>query len=470
MDNEFPRSIKDISQKYLYEETKIWTILDDGKRLSGLLRIRDDGLGLEFKLPRDQVEALQSKRIKRTTAKGSDYSRALLLNSSVWESPMTSLFKRGEARMRLNPNFLLIHGSTKPINENVTYIRGYLPGIGEWFGRDFLEFDDDEYKFKETKTIYHEMKLGDFATITLNAKLTIDIDKRFVEGQFLAYPQSFVRIDFAKPTHITGAINIFSHVENFFNFIFSVPHSTYIFTSSNTKQGKRNIPLYIFSPYRRKEFERNEKLRSSSMLFSWEDVTNRDDVFVRWVLEYSRIEEIVDTLVLLKSTKVSEQMRFTTIINALEAVHRRYFNSKAQPDEDYKAKVENILSLITDEDDKKLVEKKLEYGNEVTLRARLKEVYELGEKHGLSKPSRSVTNKIIETRNYYIHGDESKKDKILDYTGLYEANSMLGKYLKLILLQKIGVKDDELTAIVSKSPHFQFNFRDEPPHDNRYFF
>lgn len=470
MDNDFPRSIKDIPQKYLYENQKIWTVLDTGKRLSGTLRMRDDALGLVFELPRDQAASMQGKRVQRTTAKGNNYSRALLLNSSVWENPMTSFFGGGDASMRLNPSLLLVQGSTKQIKEEVTYIQGYLPGIAEWFDKDFIKFDDEEYKFEETKTIYHKMKLGSFAKITLNAKLKIDLDQRFIEGKFVAYPESFVRIDFTKPTHVSSAINIFGHVENFFNFIFSVPHSTYIFTSSNTKKSKRSIPLHIFSPYRRKEYERNEKLKSSSMLFSWEDVSNRNDVFVRWVLEYTRIEEIVDALVLLKSTDISEQMRFTTIINALEAVHRRYFHSKRQKDEDYTARVEKILSVVTDEDDKKLISSRLEYGNEISLRSRLKEVYAIGEKHGISKPSKSTTNKILETRNYYTHGDETKKGKILNYGDLYEANSILGKYLKLLLLHKIGVSDEELTAIVKKSPHFRFNYRDEPAKENRYFF
>jgi len=38
------------------------------------------------------------------------------------------------------------------------------------------------------------------------------------------------------------------------------------------------------------------------------------------------------------------------------------------------------------------------------------------------------------------------------------------------LLQIIGVKEDELKAIVGKSPQFQYNYRYEPPVDNKYFF
>ncbi len=467
---DLPRTVKDITQKYLYEEKKIWTILDSGKRISGTLGIRDNGLGLDFRLKRDQVDLIINKRIQRVTAKGNEHSRALLLSSSVWESPLTGFFKHGDANMRLNPSLLLVQESSKPINEKIPYIQGYLPGIAEWFDRDFLEFDDDEYKFKENKTIYHEMELGTSAKITLNAKLTIDFDSKILESKFVAYPESFVRIDFTEPTQVNGALNIFSHIENFFNFIFSTPHSTHIFTSSNLKNGNRNLPLYILSPYRRKEYEREEKRKHSNMLFSWEDVSNRDKVFVRWVLEYKRIEEIVDTLVLLKSTAVSEEMRFTTIINALEAVHRRYFNSKRQSDEDYQTRLDGILSLISDENDKKLVGSRLEYGNEISLRSRLKEVCSIGEKYGITKPSKTTINKILETRNYYTHGDESKKGNILDYMGLYTANSLLGKYLKVLLLQIIGVKEDELKAIVGKSPQFQYNYRDEPPKDNKYFF
>lgn len=470
MNNELPRTIQDVPYRNGYEGKKIWTILGKNKRLSGSFKISDENASLEFEIPREEVEEFKIKIIAKTTAIGNSYSRILLINSSVWESPFSRVMKSEKGRMRLNPSLIVIQGSAKRVKEDITTLTGYLPGIGEWFKEDLLAFDNDEYKFQQPKTIYHEIPLGKSAKIILNAKLTIDHESTIIDKKFTAYPESFVRIEFAKPTPIGGTINIFSHVENFFNFIFSTPHATHIFTSNMSRKGKRIIPLYILSPQRHKDYRREEKRHEVSMLFAWEDVSNINDVFVQWLLQYDRIHEIVDTLVLLKSTRVSEEMRFTTIINALEAVHRRYYDHKLQVDEDYKKRVEAIVQKITEDEDKKLVSRRLEFGNEISLHNRLKEVYAIGEKHGIPKPEKQTTDKIIATRNYFAHGDEARKKDTLHPNDLFYVNSLLGRYLKLILLQILGVNETELAEIVKKSSQFQTFYRDEPPIKNTYLF
>ncbi len=469
MDKDLPRSVSDIPQKYLYDHPKVWSILGEKKRVTGTLQLLDGHSDIKFKCKREDVDKFQRVRFKSITAKGSTSSRALALDCTCWESSFTSIFKQSEAEMRFNPNMLVIQGDSSPIKQEITYIQGYLPGIAQWFDRDFLEFDRNEYKFKEPKTIYHEISLGSHAKITLNARLTVDIEKPILQGEFSAYTESFVRIDFTKPTSFAAGVRMFNHVENFFNFIFSTPHSTHILTSSNRKRGKRNIPLYIVTSKTHKGKGRDDKKNASSMLFSWEDVSNRNDVFISWALNYDSFREIIDTLLLLRSTDISEEMRFTTIINALEAVHRRYLDRKQTSDEDFKNRVESILALIANEEDKKLVEKSLKHKNEMSLRQRLKDISNIASSVGIDKPSKSMTNKILETRNYLTHGDESKKDKTLNYPDLYFANSLLGKYLKIVLLTRIGVKPEDLKKIVKESAHFKYNFRDEPPQQNKYF-
>lgn len=470
MYNELPRSIADIPQKYLYENKRIWTILDNGKRLNAELTIQDDSIWLAFSCRRDEVDRYRAARTMAITAKGNTDSRALLFSSAAWESPMSSIFKSPTARMRFVPSILYIHNSSKPVVTKIDSIKGYLPGIAEWLERDFLKFDYKEYKFEEAQTVSHEIYVSDSAKMTLNAGLTFNPSRQVVEGEFTAHTESYVQIDFDEPTSIVKALYMFSHVENFFNFIFSTPHSTHIHQSTRTNKTKPDTTLYVVSPFQKKPYERDEKSSGSDMLFSLGDVTNNDDIFINWVSEYKRIQEVVDTLILLRSTNVSEEMRFTTIINALEAVHRKYLNKKPQDDKVYSKRVDKIISEIADAEDKEFVSQKLEYGNEASLRSRLNDMYNIGKEYGIDKPTKTIRAKILETRNYYTHGDESKKDKILDYSDLIYANSLLGKYIKVLLLIKIGVKDDELKAIVKKSPHFQYNFRDEPTRPSKLFF
>lgn len=469
LNNELPRFLKDVPYMHAYEGKKIWTLLGDNKRLIGSLVLAEDSASLDFEVSRAEADKYKN-RIQKVTAVDK-YSRIVLLNSSVWESPLTGFLKTGPARMRLSPNIVVIQGSSNPYEEKVQKLTGYLPGIGEWFKEDFLDFDHNEYRFKQTKTIYHEIPFGGFAKVILNAKLTIDNDSLFIDKKFIAYQESFVQIEFDKPTSIAGALNIFNYVENFFNFIFSTPHATHIFTSGAMRRRRVSNGLtYIFCPYRRKEYRREDLRNENSMLFAFGDVSNINDVFVHWVLQYDRIHEIAEALVLLKSTKVSEELRFTTIINALESVHRRYYDHKLQTDEAYRNRMETIVGQIVDNNDKLLVRNRLQHGNEISLRNRLKEVYSIGLTHGIQVPEKKLTDKIIATRNYFTHGNESGKQGTLSMTELFGANSLLGGYLKLTLLQILGVADAELREIVKESVQLRTYYRDEPPTKNAYYF
>lgn len=471
MNNELPRNIKDIPYKHAYDGKKIWTILGQNKRLVGSLTLQNDDALLMFKLPRDEVDKYKGKRVKSVTAVDTGSSRITFLDSSLWESPMSSFFNRnGEADMRLRPSLVVVQPNSKDSIDKVKNLSAYLPGVGEWLKEDFLDFDMEEYKFKQTKRIYHPIPLPGIATIKLYSKLTIDIDSLYMDKKFIAYPESYVTIEFEEARNIESAVNIFTYVENFFNFICLTPHSTNVFTSDiSKKKDKYRKTLYILNPSGHKNYQREEMRNDKDLLFNFNDISDINGVFKKWITQYRRIEEIVQALTLLRSTNVSEDMRFTTIINALEAVHRRYYDSKTMSDDDYSKKVKEITDQIQHTTDKDFVSGKLQYGNEMSLRKRLKNVCAIGVKHGIDEPSKDLQNRIIGTRNYLTHGDESRKKDALRPYELHTANALLGRYLKLLLLQILGVNEEELTNIVSSSGQFNQYFRDEPAVPNKYF-
>jgi hypothetical protein len=460
----YPRTFKDIPKYYAFEGKKFWTILDTGKRVSGELTLRDDNATLQFEVHRGKAGEFDGKRFKKTVGIGDKSTRITLLNSYISESLYSGFLKQGPASFNLKPSLLVFHDGTQKTPDKITNFTGYLPGIGEWFDEDFLEFNYDEYKFKNTKTIYHTIPIWRDIKIVLNSKLTIDYESAIVEGKFLAYPESYIEIEYGNDsTTIDSAINVFNHIENFFNFIFLSPHTTHVFTS-DLKLGKSNktSKAYIIAPNKSKEYRREDKHHGNSMLFKFADISNVNDVFINWVVQYDKIHEIVDTLLLLKSTSISEEMRFTSIINALESVHRRYHDHKNEDDKQYQARIKKIVQQLDKEEDRQLVNSRLQHGNEISLRSRLKEAYAMGELHGIQKPSSQTTNKIIDTRNYYTHGDQAGKKDILTYNELFSVNGLLGRYLKLLLLQVLGIEQTELTEIVSNSAQFKEYYRDEP--------
>jgi len=462
LSNELPESVKDLPYIHSFKGKKIWSVLDEGHRISATFEAEDSSIVLRAELSPVKAELLLNKQQANLTAV-SNGTRVSLMRCHSWETPFSRLINKDKSQVRVSPSFMVVHPDDKKVPEFITNLTGHLPGLGEWLEEDFLEFDYKEYKFKQPKTIYHKISIGPSISVSLSSRLAIDTEKAIIEKEFRAYPESFVKIDFVKPVSINTAVGVFSQVEEFFNFVFSQPHSTHILSSQIQKPGKNKKVIYFHYPHRQKLYKSKESQRSSNLLFRWSDISDIDGVFMRWLREYDSLHEIIDTLVLLKFTRISQEIRFTATINALEAVHRRYYDHKIEPnDTKFNDRVNNIIDSLSKPDDKKLVKEKLFYANEISLRTRLKEIYLLGEAYGVTKPSKRITDKIIITRNYFTHGDEKQRDKILNSSELGEANRLLAKYLKLLLLTILGVKKNEMIKIVKESDQFKPLYWDGP--------
>ena len=149
----------------------------------------------------------------------------------------------------------------------------------------------------------------------------------------------------------------------------------------------------------------------------------------------------------------------TTI--ALESLHRRYFDKAPESEAVFQTRVKDILDLLKEED-KEFVERRIMGGNDASLRERLKEIFELSVSLGLEKLPKKLRGKIVQTRNYYTHGNPKLKPEILDYNQLYSVNSYLGRCLKIFILRILSVSDDDLKAIIKESPQLRTYYRDEP--------
>lgn len=461
LNRDYPKSFTDIPQHYAYTEKRVWTILDNRRRINGRLLVSDNKITLNFTTTRPEADRFNGKRFDNVTAVSDKSSRMELIGCSVYESPFTRLFRSNRADQELTAKMLILGDGSARIPSALNNVTGMLPGIGEWFGEKFLEFDMDSYSFKNTKIIYHDIDLWKGAKIVLNARLVIDHESAIIEDRFIAYPESYVEIIFDKADSIENMLTLFDHVQNFFNFVFLEPYSSDTFTSSVTSTRKKRR-LYIATPARKTSSARRGSKLNNNMLFKFSDLSDFNGIFINWMLKYRDMHEIIDILMLIKTSPISEELRFTAVINALEAVHRRFYDAKKQTDEEYKDRIDSIVNNIADSKDKKFVRWKLKHGNEQSLRDRLVDIYSLGEKYTMNRPSDELTQKIIDTRNYYTHRDKSLSSKILSSYELKDADGTLERYLKLIILHLIDVPEDELKEIVTSSPQFKDYYRDEP--------
>jgi hypothetical protein len=453
------KKFDDIHFRHFFEGKRPWHFEGFKKVRHASLTWRENDIRLNLNLPRAELEKYRS--IERVGT-GQSSSRILLLSSTTWEDALSraaSKYSNKEsARVEVKPSMVIIQPfDSRKIEPKITSIIGHLPGIGSWFGDNFLEFDKNNLEFKNKKSLYHQISFKDFDVYLTSGLEINDFDSK----KFTAYQESYVKIEFKSEVGIYAARGIFDYVESFFNFNFSSPHFTYIFEGWSENKGK-SIRKEIVFPYRYKDQVREESDYGNSLLFNYSDIEDVNKLFKQWVSHYEKIQEIAESIILLKSTGVTEELRFTILINALESVHRRYFNRLLEPEVNFNAKVARILSKISDSQEKALVTNRLMYANELTLRKRLSEVAALVVTFGMNTLNNDLVDKIITTRNYLIHGDERLKKSILEYEAMYEVNRYLGKALKLMLLHVFGVKESEIKNIFSTSTQFKDYYRDGP--------
>ncbi|MDR3125808.1 MAG: hypothetical protein LBU20_01940 [Candidatus Nomurabacteria bacterium] len=456
-----PEKIGEIFRLNEHLDKKVWTILGDtNKRVNGTLGFNGDEIILKFTLQNQEAKEIMGFQ-EKITSLGKN-TRVTLLNSACVNS-LENLLVTEEISVSCSPNMAILHNKEKPMPETIHDLSCRIPGIGAWFDQDLLDFDYGTRGFtSKNQQIYHEIPIGDGRKIILQNTFVPDLDAKIINGEFKAHTESSVTIQYTRPKKgapLDRLITILSYVEDFFNFIFPLPYSAHIFSSETS--GKKFDHLYVIRSTNGKRYRLDDRLSTHDMLFKLSDVSNINQVFYNWVGHYEKIHEIVETIILLRTTYLSDEVRFTLIINALESVHRRYFNHTNQTDKDYKDRLDRITSRLETKD-ARFVKEKLKYGNEISLRQRLKEIIDICEKHGIKRPDEQLVDQVVNTRNYLTHGDKELRPKTLGDFKIQQASNILAIYTKLVLLKILGIKDDELKNIVDNSAQLRPYYEDRP--------
>jgi hypothetical protein len=190
------------------------------------------------------------------------------------------------------------------------------------------------------------------------------------------------------------------------------------------------------------------------MLFSLEDLPGGFGPAVEKWLARAEVLDPVNQLYL--GTVYNPQMfleqRFLNLVHALEAHHRRTTSTLNLPEDEHENRMESILGAVPEEH-KKWLEGELKYSNELKLRKRIKHIFDghprtLDSVVGSGKDKKRFVNKVIDTRNYLTHFDESLKDRAARGAELHRLNDKLTHLLEMCLMAEIGFEDDEIKKAV----------------------
>ena len=185
-------------------------------------------------------------------------------------------------------------------------------------------------------------------------------------------------------------------------------------------------------------------------LQNWLD--NRDELNSACGLYFSSLDK-----------NINPELRFLYLIQAVEGLHRAiYKDDKYMTDEEYRKEgglYETFIKVIPDsispDFKQSLKDGKLYYANEYSLKKRLKEMLDdtyidiINIRKTIVKKEEldGFIDKIVKTRNYYVHQDKELKDKILKGEELERAIEALKASTEIVLISEMGISVEEIKEL-----------------------
>ncbi len=234
----------------------------------------------------------------------------------------------------------------------------------------------------------------------------------------------------------------------------SVTSDAISYDISNNKTVPVSISVYYASqPYTKLE----PKIDRHRMLFRFGQIREDAERIVNnWFDAY---DEIDPALNLYFSTKTGAykyfEGNFLALAQGLETYHRRTSNEKLMDEAVFKELTENLIKQCP-EKNQKWLSGRLEYGNELNLRKRIKNIIEpFNDIIGTKKQRKKLITTIVDTRNYLTHYDESLESKAASGRDLWLLCLKMEAIFQLHLLQVLGFTPAEVQSVFDDSDELQ---------------
>jgi len=177
-----------------------------------------------------------------------------------------------------------------------------------------------------------------------------------------------------------------------------------------------------------------------------------------WFSRYDALKPTYDLFFLpIYNRHLNIEFQFLGLVQALEAFHRIKYAETYLTAGKYDG-VRTVLTNCIPRDIpsglRAALESRLKYGNEYSLRKRLKQMAT-----SLSKESanlvdpvlRSFLERVVDTRNYLTHHDHTLAGKAMPVSDMLAANSTLRLFLMLLIFKEIGIPEAVARDVISKT-------------------
>ena len=180
---------------------------------------------------------------------------------------------------------------------------------------------------------------------------------------------------------------------------------------------------------------------------------------------FDKAEKLRDVYNLFFGTFYNDEMYlesvFLALIQVLETYSRSVTESRYVSESDYQriaAAPSAAIPADTPNDLKQSLKNKIKYGNEYSLRKRLKKIIDSLEPDTVklicADPAR-FRDRIVDTRNYLTHYTDELKDDAIRGSGLFYANLRMQLLLTILLCKEMGVSNESsIRARLMENPRW----------------
>ena len=233
-----------------------------------------------------------------------------------------------------------------------------------------------------------------------------------------------------------------------------------ISAASDNLQAHMGKPLLIDIYDSRYLYFQDEPKINRGMLFKFEKIQSNPGLIINnWIEAYEKITPAFNLYFL---AKMGEQQyleeRFMALVQGLEAYHRRTSNQKQMDEAEFKELIDNLIDQCPQER-KEWLKGKLQYGNEVSLRHRLKSLIEpFKEIIEDQKKQKELINRIVNTRNYLTHYDQSLELEAAQGDALWNLCLKMELLFQLHFLKLIGFSREQIDSLLANSLPLRWKF------------
>lgn len=148
------------------------------------------------------------------------------------------------------------------------------------------------------------------------------------------------------------------------------------------------------------------------------------------------------------------EFAFLALIQALEAFHRAIGEDEYVSDSAYAPTLDALVGAIpptVPQDLRSALKARLKYGNEYSLRKRLNRLLTRipdGLLSIITEADSRFIHRVVATRNYLTHRDESQKSDVMDFAEMFNGAESLKLIIAFLLLTETGIHTDTVSQVM----------------------